>query len=113
MSLSIGFRWATPNVETPKSEWQKQGWSEGLTQTANAIVAAKDRRYRKEQDARRNKIEDEDRSRRISEEERRKKVYGEAADLMRKREAEINALKGQREQIVQKINQLRSEIGGM
>ena len=49
----------------------------------------------------------------MAEEDRRKQAYAEAADLMRKRQVAIDQLKGQREQIVQQIQQLKAEIGEM
>ena len=110
MPLSVNFRWSVPKVEV--SSAPQQSMVEGVKGLAEGIGAARQRHYQQQQDARRNKIEDEDRSRRIEEEDRRKQVYAEAADLMRKRQTAINDLSKQREQIVQQIQQLRSEIGG-
>lgn len=110
MPLSVNFRWSVPKVEV--SSAPQQSMVEGVKGLAEGIGAARQRHYQQQQDARRNKIEDEDRSRRIEEEERRKQAYAEAADLMRKRQTAINDLSKQREQIVQQIQQLRSEIGG-
>lgn len=110
MPLSVNFRWSVPKVEV--SSAPQQSMVEGVKGLGEGIAMARQRHYQQQQDARRNKIEDEDRSRRIEEEERRKQAYAEAADLMRKRQTAINDLSKQREQIVQQIQQLRSEIGG-
>lgn len=109
MPLSVSFRWKTPNVSV--SDAQQQSMVQGLRSLGEGIATARQRSYQKEQDARRNKIEDEDRSRRMAEEDRRKQAYAEAADLMRKRQSQIAQLTGQREQIVQQIQQLKAELG--
>lgn len=109
MPLSVNFRWKTPIVSV--SNEPQQSMVQGLNSLASGISTARQRSYQKEQDARRKKIEDEDRSRRMAEEDRRKQAYAEAADLMRKRQVAIDQLKGQREQIVQQIQQLKAEIG--
>ena len=102
MPLNVAFRWSSPNISV--SDAQQQSMVQGLKGLGEGIAAARQRSYQKEQDARRNKIEDED---------RRKQAYAEAADLMRKRQVAIDQLKGQREQIVQQIQQLKAEIGEM
>lgn len=106
MALAVQFRWAAPSVQV--SSAPQQQIVDGVKALGEGISRALDRRYTREQQDRRNKIEDEDRSRRQSEEDRRKKVYGEAADLMRERE---NALEAQRNEIVQQIQQLETELG--
>lgn len=111
MPLNVAFRWSSPNISV--SDAQQQSMVQGLKGLGEGIATARQRSYQKEQDARRNKIEDEDRSRRMAEEDRRKQAYAEAADLMRKRQVAIDQLKGQREQIVQQIQQLKAEIGEM
>lgn len=109
MALSVNFRWAAPNVQVSSAPQQQM--VQGVKDLGEGISKARDRRYLRDQQDRRNKIEDEERSRRQSEEDRRKKVYGEAADLMRKRENAINALEAQRNEIVQQIQQLETELG--
>ena len=109
MALAVQFRWAAPNVQVSSAPQQQM--VEGMKALGEGISKARDRRYTREQQDRRNKIEDEDRLRRQSEEDRRKKVYGEAADLMRKRENAINALEAQRNEIIQQIQQLETELG--
>lgn len=109
MALAVQFRWAAPNVQVSNAPQQQM--VEGVKALGEGISKARDRRYTRDQQERRNKIEDEERSRRQSEEDRRKKVYGEAADLMRKRENAINALEAQRNEIVQQIQQLETELG--
>lgn len=109
MALAVQFRWAAPNVQVSSAPQQQM--VEGMKALGEGISKARDRRYARDQQERRNKIEDEERSRRQSEEDRRKKVYGEAADLMRKRENAINALEAQRNEIVQQIQQLETELG--
>lgn len=109
MPLSVSFRWKTPNVSVGNE--QQQSMVQGLRSLGEGIATARQRSYQKEQDARRNKIEDEDRSRRMAEEDRRKQAYSEAAELMRNRQVTLDKLKGQREQIVQQIQQLQTELG--
>ena len=116
MPLSVSFNWRSPNVQV--SNQSQRDMVEGVKAIGQGIAQARDRRfqreqaaYQKEQTERRNRIEDEDRSRRMSEEDRRKQVYGEAADLMRRRELQLAGLKDQRNKIVMEIEQLRREIG--
>ena len=109
MALAVQFRWAAPNVQVSSAPQQQM--VEGVKALGEGISKARDRRYLREQQARRNAIEDEDRSRKQSEEDRRKAVYGEAADLMRKRENALNGLESQRNVLIQQIQQLETELG--
>ena len=109
MPLSVAFRWKTPTVGV--SNEPQQSMAQGIKDLATGISTARQNRYLKQQQERRNKIEDEDRTRRMGEEDRRKQAYAEAAELMRSRQATLDKLKGQREQIVQQIKQLQSELG--
>lgn len=116
MPLSVTFNWRAPNVQVGNQA--QRDMVEGVKAIGQGIAQARDRRFQREQAAyqkdqteRRNKIEDEDRSRRISEEDRKKQAYGEAAELMRRREQELAGLKDQRNKIMAEIEQLRTEIG--
>ena len=109
MALAVQCRWAAPNVQVSSAPQQQM--VEGVKALGEGISKARDRRYLREQQARRNAIEDEDRSRKQSEEDRRKAVYGEAADLMRKRENALNGLESQRNGLIQQIQQLEMELG--
>lgn len=109
MPLSVNFRWKTPIVNV--SNEPQQSMVQGLNSLASGIATARQRQYEREQQNRRNKIEDEDRTRRMDEEDRRKQAYSEAAELMRNRQVTLDKLKGQREQIVQQIQQLQTELG--
>lgn len=109
MPLSVSFNWRAPNVQV--SNQAQRDMVEGVKAIGQGIAQARDRRFQREQVDRRNKIEDEDRSRRMSEEDRKKQVYGEAAELMRRREQQLSDLKEQRKNIVAEIEQIRTEIG--
>lgn len=108
MSLSVNFRWAAPNVQVSNAPQQQM--VEGVKALGEGISKARDRRYLREQQYRRNKIEDEERSRRQGEEDRRKKAYGEAADLMRDNPT-LAALEKDRADIVAEIQKLEKELG--
>lgn len=109
MPLSLAWRWKTPVVSVGNE--QQTSMTQGLRDLGTGIAQMRDRRYQKQQQERRNAIEDEDRTRRMEEEDRRKKAYSEAADLMRNRQVTLDRLRGQREQIVQQIQQLQAELG--
>lgn len=109
MALAVQFRWAAPGVQVSSAPQQQM--VEGMEALGEGISRARDRRYTREQQYRRNRIEDEDRFRRQSEEDRRKKVYGEAADLMREHENDINTLEEQRNEIIQQIQKLETALG--
>lgn len=111
MPLNVAFRWGSPNVQV--SNQSQRDMVEGLKSVGEGISKARDRRYLREQQAKQDAIANEERTRRYAEEDRRKQAYAEAADLMRKRQVAIDQLKGQREQIVQQIQQLKAEIGEM
>ena len=108
MPLSVNFRWAAPNVQVSNAPQQQM--VEGVKALGEGISKARDRRYMRDQQDRRNKIEDEERSRRQSEEDRRKKVYGEAADLMRNNPT-LAALEKSRADVVKEIQDLEQELG--
>lgn len=112
MPLAVSFRWKTPAVQAAQPDSVKNGWDKSLTQAAQGIASAKDRRFNREQAERRNRIEDEDRTRRIEEEDRRRKVYGEAADIMRAKASERAALVKEAEAIRAEIAQLKAQAGG-
>ena len=109
MALAVNFRWKGTNVQAKQPD---TALATSITQSAQAIALAKDRRFNRDQAERRNAIEDEDRRRRIDEEERRKKVYGEAADMMRGKAQERAALVKEAEQLRAEIAQLQAQVGG-
>ena len=108
MALAVQFRWAAPNVQVSNAPQQQM--VEGVKALGEGISKARDRRYLREQQDRRNKIEDEERSRRQGEEDRRKKVYGEAADLMRNNPT-LAALEKSRAEVIAEIQKLEGELG--
>lgn len=112
MPLSIAFRWKSPVIETPKSEFEKGGWGQALTDAADTITKVKDWRWKKSEQERRNRIEDEDRKRRMDWEDKQRKAYGEAADYMRNRGAERAALVKRAEEIKAEIASLKAQLGG-
>ena len=112
MALSIGFRWKTPNIQAPDTMWNRTGTGEGLTQAARAIGQGLERRRQRERQARLDKQAEEDRQRRIDWEDRQRKAYGEAADYMRGRSAEREALVKKAEQIKAEIARLKAQLGG-
>lgn len=109
MALSISFRWANPNVQV--SNLQRQEMTQGLRDLGEGIGKARDRKYTREQQARRNAIEDEDRKRRMAEEDRKKQAYSEAAELMRGNDTRLQELQATRAGLVQQISQLKTELG--
>mgnify|MGYP007037179654 CR=1 FL=1 len=112
MPLSIAFRWKNPAIETPRSEFEKGGWGQALTDAADTITKVKDWRWKKSEQERRNRIEDEDRKRRMDWEDKQHQAYGEAADYMRNRGAERDALVKRAEQIKAEIANLKAQLGG-
>lgn len=119
MPLSVNFRWKTPFVEAPKTDWEKNNTNESMKMLADSVLAAKKRRfdreqyeYKKSQDARRNAIEDEDVLRRRAEEDRKIQSQKDTAELIRGRKAQREQLVAQREQILQRIQQLEAQLGG-
>lgn len=112
MPMSVAFRWKTPNIQVSKGAMEQDGWNRGLSDLSDSIRYAKESRYKKAQDARRNRIEDEDRQRRIDEEERRKKVWGETADMMRSKADERAALVKRADEIRNRIAALQAQLGG-
>lgn len=112
MALGISFRWKTPVIEAPKSKFQLSGWGQAMSDVADSIKYARESRYRKAEQDRRNRIEDEDRQRRIEWEDRQHKAYGETADLMRGKAGERAALVEQRNKIQQQIDAIRAQLGG-
>lgn len=110
MALAVNFRWKTPQQQQVRSDWEKDGWGEGLDKMANTIANVKRSRYEKAQTERRNAIEDEDRRRRMEEEDRRKSVYGEAADMIRGRKAERDRLVAQKTQLENEIKALKEDL---
>lgn len=112
MAFAVNFRWKTPQQQQVRSEWEKDGWGEGLDKMANTITNVKRSRYEKAQTERRNAIEDEDRRRRMEEEDRRKRVYGEAADMMRGMADKRVGLVRQAEALRSEIAQLKAQVGG-
>ena len=112
MAMAVNFRWKGVNLQAAQPNSVKNGWADSISQAATAIAGMKERRFNREQTERRNRIEDEDRSRRIAEEDRRKKVYGEAADMMRGKAAEREALVREAETLRAEIAQLKAQVGG-
>ena len=113
MPLSIAFRWKTPQIDTPKSSFQKNGWGQAISDVADTITKVKDWRWKKSEQERRNRIEDEDRKRRMDWEDKQRNTYGEAADYMRGRYAERAELVKRAEQIKNEIQVLKGQLGGL
>lgn len=112
MALSIGFRWKTPNIQAPDTMWNRTGAGEGLTQAARAIGQGLERKRQRERQERLDKMAEEDRQRRIDWEDKQRKAYGEAADYMRNRGAERDALVKRAEEIRAEIAGLKAQLGG-
>lgn len=111
MPLSVNFRWKTPFVQAPQTDWEKNNMTEQMKILSDSIIAAKKRRNDKEQQERRNQIEDENNRRAWGAEDRKIKAAKETADYIRGMRGQLDQLKQQREQIVQEINQLKAQIG--
>jgi dTMP kinase len=112
MPLAIQWRWKSPNIQAAQTDWEKNRTGESLTQAGNAISEAKQVRYQKARDARRDRIEDEDRRRRIAEEDRKIRSQKETSELIRQRKTERDQLVAQRAQIQAQIEQLKAKLGG-
>lgn len=97
MPMSIAFRWRTPNINAPQSTAEKNDVNENLRSIGGSIFQMKQSR----------RMED-DRQRRIAEDERQKKLYGETADMIRGKASEREALVKKREEILERINQLKA-----
>lgn len=98
MPLAVNFRWKGTNVQAKQPD---TSLATSITQAAQAINTAKDRRFNREQTERRNADED-----------RRKKVYGEAAEMMRGKARERAALVGEAERLRSEIAELKAQVGG-
>lgn len=109
MAMAVNFRWRGSNVQAKQPD---TSIATSMSQAAQAISSAKDRRFNREQAERRNAIENEDRERRISEEERRRKVYGDAADMMRGKARERADLVREAEALRSEISALKAQVGG-
>ena len=117
MPLSVAFRWKSPNIQASQPNSVKNGWDKSLTQAAQAISDAKQYRFNKREQERRNKIEDEDRARRIDFEDedrarridfedRQRAAWKESADLMRGAAQERDALVKEKAELEARIAQL-------
>ena len=112
MPLSVAFRWKTPNMQAPRPMFERNGLGEGITQAARAIGQGLERKRTRERQARLDKLAEEDRQRRIDWEDKQRKAYGEAADYMRNRSAERDALVKRAEEIKTEIASLKAQLGG-
>ena len=112
MPLSIGFRWKAPQIEAPKSHFEKGGWGQAMSDTADAIKYAREMRYKKEQDKRRNEIEDEKNRRLWDAEDAKNKANKEASELIKQKKSQRDALVAQRAQIQQQLDMLKAKLNG-
>ena len=112
MPLSVAFRWKTPNMQAPRTMFEKNNVGEGITQAARAIGQGLERKRTRERQEKLDKMAEEDRQRRIDWEDRQRKAYGEAADYMRNRSAERDTLVKRAEQIKAEIANLKAQLGG-
>lgn len=108
MALSIGFRWKTPTIQAPDTMWNRTGASEGV----RAFGQGLERKRTRERQERLDKIAEEDRQRRNAWEDKQRQAYGEAADYMRNRSAEREALVKRAEEIRAEIASLKAQLGG-
>ena len=112
MPLSVNFRWKTPFVQAPQTDWEKNNMTEQMKILSDSIIAAKKRRYDKEQQERRNKIEDENNRRAWDAEDRKVQAAKETATYIQGMRRQLEQLQQQRAQVVQQIDQLKAQIGG-
>lgn len=112
MPLAISWRWKAPVIETPKSNFEKAGWGQAMSDTADAIKYAREMRYKKEQDKRRNDIEDEKNRRLWEAEDAKNKANKEAAELIAQKKSQRDALVAQRAQIQQQLDMLKAKLNG-
>lgn len=112
MPLSIAWRWKAPTIQAPKSYWERNNVGEGIEKAATAIGNGLQRKWNRERTEALDKMNAEDRQRRIDWEDKQRKAYGEAADYMRNRSAERDALVKRAEQIRSEIASLKAQLGG-
>lgn len=112
MPLSVAFRWKTPQINEVKTMWDRTGAGQGLTQAANAIAAGRQRKYERERQQKLDKMAEEDRQRRIDWEDKQRAGYKNAADYMRNRSAERDALVKRAQEIENRIAMLQAQLGG-
>lgn len=112
MPLSINFRWKTPQINTPRSSWDKNNAGEGLASVANAIISAKQRRRTEAEQQRRNAIDDEERMRKNAEQDRQRSLFESAAGSIRSKAAKRAELVRRREEIVNRLNELKAQLKG-
>lgn len=119
MALSIAFRWNGVNVAAPRPMAERENLAENLGRLGQSVAAARERSYRRDQDARAaerqaeiDRMNAEDRQRRIDEDERQKRLYGETADLIRGKMAERQELVQRRKELQGRIDALKARLGG-
>lgn len=122
MSMTVDWRWATPNVVVPQgSRFRTSGASDAFGDVADSITRVKQSRYREEQNRlarERQELLDaraeEDRQRRISEEERIKGVRGQMADRLAgnsRMAANLEELKARQLELQTAIAKIKSKWG--
>lgn len=112
MALAVNFRWKTPYIQAPQTDWDKNKTGENITAAATAIRAGLDRRYNRKRQEKIDQQNEEDRQRRIDEEDRKKSVYQNIADTIRGRKAERDKLVAEANDIKQQIAALKQQFGG-
>ena len=112
MPMSVNFNWRAAQVQIPASTTDQQDMEAGFKTLADSIRGAREWRWKKSEQARRNRIEDEDRARRIAEEDRKKQAYGEAADMMRGELISLDRLMQRRQEIVSEMEKIKAQLGG-
>lgn len=112
MPLSVAFRWKTPYIQAPQTDWDKNKTSENIITAANAIQQGLERKYNRERQEKLDQWAEDDRTQRLADEQRKRNVYNQVAESIRGRKEERDRLVAEAEQIKQQIAMLKQQFGG-
>lgn len=112
MPLSVAFRWKTPFIQAPQTDWEKNKTGENIITAANAIRAGLDRKREHERQDKLDQWAEDDRTQRLADEQRKRNVYQQVAESIRGRKQERDQLVAEAEQIKQQIAMLKQQYGG-
>lgn len=112
MALAVNFRWKTPFIQAPQTDWEKNKTGENIITAANAIQQGLERRYNRQRQEKLDQWAEDDRTQRLADEQRKRNVYQQVADSIRGRKQERDQLVAEAEQIKQQLAVLKQQYGG-
>lgn len=112
MPLSVQWRWKTPFIQAPQTDWDKNKTGENIITAANAIQQGLERKYNRERQEKLDQWAEDDRTQRLADEQRKRNVYNQVAESIRGRKDERDRLVAEAEQIKQQIAMLKQQFGG-